>query len=171
MTRVVHFGPMITKGSLALGAALTIGGCTAPSAEDLTVDASIADANLTVKAAPGGLATTSLGSFLLVLKLGQLASSTTDVGWQAGFALQRASDRKVLVGRLPAMSSVQSTSVGIGSTVKVAFALDETATLGDAATKDAICTAGPVVISGLVTDSAQGKSVPVESAAFTPSCP
>ena len=162
---------MTPKRSLALAAALSVVGCTSPSTEDLTVDATIQDANLTVKAAPGGLATTSLGSFLLVLKLGTLASSTTDVGWQAGFALQRASDRKVLVARLPALSAAQSTNVGIGSTVKVAFALDETASLGAADVKTAICTAGPVVISGLVTDSAQGKSVPVESAAFTAACP
>ncbi|MCC6645923.1 MAG: hypothetical protein IT374_10180 [Polyangiaceae bacterium] len=162
---------MITKPTFALGLALSAAACSSPSTEDLTVDATIQDANLTVKQAPGGLATTSVGSFLLVLKLGQLAASTTDVGWQAGFALQRSSDRKVLVAKLPALSSAQSTSVGIGSTVKVAFSLDEAVSLGEAAAKSEICTAGPVIISGLVTDSAQGKSVPVESAAFTPSCP
>lgn len=162
---------MLFQRCFALMAGFAVASCSAPSSEDLTVNASIESANLTVKAAPGGLATTSLGSFTLVLKLGGLASSSTDVAWQAGFALQRASDRKVLVGRLPALSSVQSTNVGIGNTVKVAFSLDETASLGAADVKDSICTAGAVVITGVVSDSAQGKTVPVESGAFTPSCP
>lgn len=163
-------GAMLSSRRLAPLVALLACSCTSPSTEDLTVNASIEAANLTVKSAPGGLATTPLGSFTLVLKLGELASGTTDVTWQAGFALQRSSDRKVLVGKLPALAAVQSVNVGIGNTVKVAFAFDEMVSLGGADAKDGICSAGSVVITGAIFDSAQGKTVPVESGAFTPSC-
>jgi hypothetical protein len=151
------------KRFLAVGALLAAGCIDTDTA--VFVDASVEAPSLTVGG--GGLGVTLQGSFILDLHLGARASGTSQVTYSS-FSL-KAADDTVLVESLPVTPDKASpVSVEPGSTVAVSFTIDTGSSTLPVDLKDRIC-AGQVKVSGVVEDSLESESSPVESAAFAPS--
>lgn len=130
------------------------------------VDATLGTASVTVGG--GGLGVTLNGSFALELHLGARASGTSEVTYTS-FSLKSAADDAVLVESLPVAPDKPSpVSVDPGSDVVVTFTIDTGASTLPTDLRDRIC-AGQVRISGVIEDSLESESSPIESAAFTAS--
>ncbi len=127
------------------------------------VDATIGAAGLTV-VPQGGLGFGMQGSFALELHLGARASGTSQVTYTS-FSL-KASDGTVVVESLPvAVDKPSPVAVEPGSDVLVTFTVDTGAATLDPAIKDKIC-AGQVQIVGVIEDSLESESSPLESPPF-----
>lgn len=149
------------KRFLVAGALLAAGCIDTDTA--VFVDASIDAPSVTVGG--GGLGVTLAGSFALDLHLGARASGTSQVTY-ASFSL-KAADDTVLVESLPVAPDRPSpVSVEPGSDVLVTFTIDTGASTLPVDLKDRIC-AGQVKISGVIEDSLESESSPIESAPFT----
>jgi|SRR5687767_1567368 hypothetical protein len=131
------------------------------------VDATVGGATLTVQG--GGLGVTLSGVFALELHLGARASGPSDVTFSS-FSL-KAADDTVLVESLPVSPDKPSpVAVEPGSDVAVTFTIDTGADTLPADLKDRIC-GGQVKIAGVLEDSLESESSPVESPLFSASCP
>jgi hypothetical protein len=146
-------------------AALLAAGCIDTDAA-VFVDATLGAPALTLVPA-GGFGVTLQGSFALELHLGARASGTSQVTYTS-FSL-KAADGSVVVESLPvAVDKPSPVAVDPGSDVLVTFTIDSGATVLDNTVKDRIC-AGQVKIVGVIEDSLESESSPLESAPFSPS--
>lgn len=129
------------------------------------VDATVGNASLA--ASGGGLVASLSGSFALELHLGERASGASEVTYQS-FSL-KAADDTVLIESLPVSPDTPSpVTVEPGGDVVVTFTIDNDELPVDV--KEAICNAGQLKISGVLEDSLESESSPIESATFSPSC-
>lgn len=137
--------------------------CGCGSKESVSLSARIGNVQLSVEQKTLGTALS--GSFDLQLELGPEASGDTSVSLES-LALLREGQAVVS----PLQATPQGTSfpvqVGKGQTKTVPFVVDDS-TLLDAAVKDAIC-AGPLSVSGSVTDTLGGGRTTLVSPAVTP---
>ncbi len=147
---------------MLLGVLVVATACSVPSAEDLAVSPSIADANLTLTKGP--LEAHADGSMIVVLTLGPSASDASDVTIQP-FSLVRQLDGSVLTQL--ATYGVTQKRVGVGVTEKIEHKIDSAVAAGAAA---AICAAGPVKVVGSIEDGARHRVTSMESAVFTVVC-
>ncbi|NUO49447.1 MAG: hypothetical protein HOV80_11380 [Polyangiaceae bacterium] len=130
------------------------------------VDATLGAPTLSVTGS--GLGASLGGSFALELHLGARASGPSDVTFTS-FSL-KAADDTVLVESLPVAPDKPSpVEVQPGSDVAVTFTIDTGSDVIASDVKDRIC-AGQVKISGVIDDSLESGSSPIESEPFTPSC-
>ena len=148
-----------------LVAAVLLAGCIDTDAA-VFVDATIGAPALTV-VPQGGLGFGLQGSYALELHLGARASGTSQVTYTS-FSL-KGSDGSVVVESLPvAVDKPSPVSVDPGGDVLVTFTIDTGAATLDPAVKDQIC-AGQVRIVGVIEDSLESESSPIESSPFSAS--
>jgi hypothetical protein len=122
---------------------------------------------MTVQASALGVALS--GSFTLELHLGARASGTSEVTVGA-FSLRTADQSEVLLESLPVASAQPAPyEVEPGSDVTVNFTIEPGGDTFPLELRDRLC-GGPVVITGVIEDSLESGSSPVESPAFTPKC-
>jgi hypothetical protein len=121
------------------------------SKDSITLGANVQNVQVTVE--DETLGTQLSGGFELRLELGSEATESTTVSLET-FALVR--DGQTLVAPLQAtpVNATFPVTLGKGDSRTIGFAIDSS-TLLDASDKDAIC-AGPVSVSGAVTDTLSG---------------
>jgi hypothetical protein len=170
MARQLVAGLLGTLATLAtVGSAAGALGCvdTDPA---VFVEASIETPSATLAA--GTLVTTIAGSFALRLHLGARASGPADI--DLGQVSVTTSDgATTLVAPLAvATDSTFPVSVEPESDRLVAFTFAAEDNQLEAAAYDAICAAGPIVLTAALDDSLRGGTLRVTSAAFSPAgCP
>ncbi len=148
--------------ALMLLAALTSIACG--SKESVSLSARIGNVQVAVEQKTLGTALS--GSFDLDLEVGPEASSGSTVTLEA-LALIRGSEALVSPLQAVPQNATFPISVGKGEIKTVSFQIDS-ATLLDAAVKDAIC-AGPVSVGGSVTDTlSNGGRTPLSSPSVAP---
>lgn len=162
--------------ALLLAVLFSLQSCAAKDA--VSISASLANPQVTVAPAPGGLVSTLAGSFEVYLELGARASDGTDVTFSV-FSLVRAdNDAQVLSapqGKPLSWIASPAPPIRIGpggkATVQVTIGADKSSPMElPKADKDAVCAAGQLKIVGTIQDSANGsQSLPVSSQAFLPS--
>lgn len=158
--------------ALVLLSCALFSGCDTPSTVDLEVSARIEEPVFTVKPSAFGKPDDPQGdlggSFTLVLSLGQLASSPTDVEVRS-FALVDAATQTALIATLPLPAGAQKiVQVGIAETRRLQFSLS----FDKPQPTSKLCAAKQVQYTGTVFDGARGKTTPVTGPAFQPQgCP
>jgi hypothetical protein len=132
------------------------------------VDPTLSDPTATVTA--GALGTSLSGSFTLDLHLGARAAgpSTVTLGQ---FSLLDATQTTTIVPSLTLTDDVPfPATVDQNSDVVAHFTFNTGVDPLPATDKTALCAAGGVVVSGTIVDSLAGRSVPVSTGTFTPTC-
>jgi hypothetical protein len=162
-----------------LASVFVLGACTSPSANDLTVTATIVNPAMTLAvpqndplcmAADGTpLCWTYSGVFELDLALGDLASTPSNVTVQQISILGVAEGaEKPIISSLDAVLS-KTENVAIGQTVRDLATFKSTDLMMptiDKTLHDQLCGGGGIVLSGNILDGARGSSVPFQSATF-----
>jgi len=153
--RVVILVTALAFGSLA--------GCG--SKEQVILSASVEDATLMVEST--ALTTELVGSFRLVLSLGEYAADPSTVGLGT-FSLER--DAQVLLSPLTLDATPAfPITVGVGKTERVAVSI--TGSVGEPELAADLC-AGELSITGTVTDSlTDERPRTLSSGRFPPDCP
>lgn len=147
--------------ALALG---PLGGCIDTDAA-VFVDPSISAPEATINS--GALGSTLSGTLRLSLHLGPRASGSSRVT-ALSFTIQSADQKRTLLEPLPVVSPAElSFSLDPDSDADIVIRFDTEKKPLAAATRDALCGAGTVRVTGVLDDSLKGGSTPVTSEPFT----
>jgi hypothetical protein len=130
------------------------------------VDATVGAASVAVGGS--GLQITLTGSFALDLHLGARASGASEVTYTS-FSLKAADDTVLVESLLVTPDKPSPVAVEPGSDVVVTFTIDSGPDSIGQDLKDRTC-AGQVKIAGVIEDSLESESSPIESEPFTPTC-
>jgi hypothetical protein len=151
------------------------------SKDAVAVSASLANPQVAVAPAPGGLVSTLAGSFDVNLELGARASEATEVTFSAFSIVRADNDAQVLnVPQGKPLSWVATPpppirlNPGGKATMQVTIGTDKSGVVVPmelpTADKDQVCGAGQLKIVGTIQDSANGaQSTPVSTQPFLPS--